>query len=367
MSRIGVMHVIESLEIGGAERMAVNLANVTPRERYRTHLCTTKHGGPLEESLAADVGRLRLECKGGFDNLRAWRRLRAYVRRQHIDILHAHGWSLFAARLVAFGPKPPKLIWHDHFGRYALVERPVWLYRLASRRTDAVIAANEPLAAWSRARLGVSAHRVRYIPNFISAVEPDAEPAELPGTRGGRIVSVANFRAQKDHLTLVRALAHVVRQAPHAHLLLVGAGSDPAYRQLVSQEIERHQLGGHVTWLGERLDVHSILRACDIGVLSSSSEGLPLALIEYGMAGLAAVATDVGQCAEALDHGRAGILVPPRAPEQLAASLLTLLQSHELRLKLGERFRQRVQQVYSPGAVMPQICKLYEAVLRGVG
>jgi len=270
---------------------------------------------------------------------------------------------LFAARLAAFGTQSPTLIWHDHFGRYALDERPIWLYRLASRRAGAVIAVNEPLAAWSRDRLGIPAHRVWYIPNFISADETDSKTLELPGTAGARIVCVANFRAQKDHLTLLRAMARVVTQASHAHLLLVGTESDPDYRRLVRQEIETHRLGGHVTWLGERRDVLSILRACAIGVLSSSSEGLPLALIEYGMAGLAAVATEVGQCAEVLDHGRAGILVPPRAPEQLAASLLTLLQSHELRLKLGERFRLRVQEVYSPSAVMPQICKVYESVL----
>ena len=148
MTRVGVMHVIESLDAGGAERMAVNLANLTPRERYQTHLCTTKQGGPLEDLLAPDNGRLRLECKGGLDNLRALRSLRAYVRRHDIHILHAHGWSLFAARLAAFGTQSPTLIWHDHFGRYALDERPIWLYRLASRRAGAVIAVNEPLAAW---------------------------------------------------------------------------------------------------------------------------------------------------------------------------------------------------------------------------
>jgi glycosyltransferase involved in cell wall biosynthesis len=379
MIPVGVMHVIETLDVGGAERMAVNLANLTPRERYRTHLCTTKHGGPLEGLLAAHVGRLHLECEGGLDNLRALRGLRAYVREQHIDVLHAHGWSLFASRVAAVGPQRPKLIWHIHFGQWASdkmsgpstpggwpLDRPMlWLYRLASRRAAAVIAANEPLAAWSRKRLGVSAQRVWYIPNFISPAEPDSNPAELPGTAGGRIACVANFRAQKDHLTLIRAMARVARQVSHAHLLLVGRTGDSGYRDLLGQEIEKRGLSGHVSWLGERFDVLSILRACDIGVLSSSSEGLPLALIEYGMAGLATVATEVGQCAEVLDHGRAGILVPPGAPERLAASLLSLLDSHELRLKLGERFRLRVQQVYSPGAVVPQICKVYESVLTG--
>jgi glycosyltransferase involved in cell wall biosynthesis len=336
------MHVVESLDAGGAERMAVNLANLTPRERYRIHVCTTKGGGPLESVLAADVGRLCLECRGGFDNLRAMRSLRRYIRRHDIHILHAHGWSLFAARIAAYGLRSPKLVWHDHFGRHDLKERSRWLY-------------------------GWAARRVSCIPNFISAADVDAAPADVPGTAGARIVCVANFRAQKDHLTLVRAMADVIRQAPHAHLLLVGGGGEADCRRLAIGEIERRGLRANVTWLGQRMDVPSILRACDIGVLSSSSEGLPLALIEYGVAGLAAVATDVGQCRDILDHGRAGILVAPAEPESLAASLTALLESQDQRSRLGERLRQRVQQLYCPAAVVPRICEVYESVLNRNG
>lgn len=363
MTRVGVMHVTETLDAGGAERVAVNLANLAPRGRYRTHLCTTKAGGALESLLRADVGRLQLECKGGLDNLRALRSLRAYIHRYHIDIIHAHGWSLFAARLAVCGRQAPKLVWHDHFGRHDLEERPPWLYGWAVRRADAVIAVTEPLKVWSLTRLHVPARRVWCIPNFSSVVDIDAKPADIPGTAGARIVCVANFRPQKDHLTLVRAMAHVVRQAPEAHLLLVGIPGDSSYRNLVTEEIEKHGLGKHVTWLGERKDVLSILRACDIGVLSSTSEGLPLALIEYGIAGLAAVATDVGQCGQVLDYGRAGILVAPRAPESLAGSLSTLLQSKRERSGLGDRLRERVRQLYCPEAVLPQICEVYESVL----
>src|SRR5438876_11120160 len=94
--------------------------------------------------------------------------------------------------------------------------------------------------------------------------------------------------------------------------------------------------------------VHAMMsrryKACDVGVLSSRSEGMPLALLEYGMNGLPSVATRVGQCAEMLDDGRAGLLVPPAAPEPLAKAILALLQSPEQRAELGGRFRQRTQQ-----------------------
>ena len=107
------------------------------------------------------------------------------------------------------------------------------------------------------------------------------------------------------------------------------------------------------------------MRACDVGVLSSASEGLPLALIEYGMARLASVATSVGQCAEVLDGGRAGVLVPPRSPDALAHALTLLLRSADERQTLGARLEEHVRREYSAASAMERITALYDEVLRG--
>jgi glycosyltransferase involved in cell wall biosynthesis len=81
------------------------------------------------------------------------------------------------------------------------------------------------------------------------------------------------------------------------------------------------------------------------------------------MAGLPAVATQVGDCPEVLDHGQAGLLVAPRRPDELAAALLRLLRSAELRASLGEALRCRVQEHYTAEAVMRQVCSVYDSVL----
>jgi glycosyltransferase involved in cell wall biosynthesis len=158
-------------------------------------------------------------------------------------------------------------------------------------------------------------------------------------------------------------MALIKRQDPAAHLLLVGASPDPAYRALVEKEVARRDLVRNVSILGERHDVHAILQACDIGVLSSIAEGLPLALVEYGMAGLPTVATRVGQCAEVLDQGRAGIVVPPGKPAPLSEALLSLLRSPTKRVALGQRLRQRARQFYSADCVISKVCEVYERVL----
>jgi glycosyltransferase involved in cell wall biosynthesis len=129
------------------------------------------------------------------------------------------------------------------------------------------------------------------------------------------------------------------------------------------REVARLRLEGNVTFLGQVDDVASILRASDIGVLSSVSEGLPLTLLEYGWAGLPAVATSVGQCPEVLDQGNAGILVKPGAYDELAAAIQHLLSSAERRHASARRLQDFVRKAFDPAVIVNQICRIYETVL----
>lgn len=340
---VNVLHLVDTLEPGGTERVAVNLVNHLSRERFRPFLGTTRREGALASEVLPDVGRLSLNRSRALD-LGALRRLIRFVRENGISIVHAHSSSLFLASLVP----GVRIVWHDHFGRVGEEERPAWLWGPPARRAAAVVAVSEELARWSRERLRVEAE---YLPNFI----PDAPAGpipDLPGEPGRRVVCVANLRAQKDHLTLLRAFERV----PDAHLLLAGADVEPEYAARV-----RREAGERVAFLGSRPDVPGLLRACDVGVLSSASEGFPLSLLEYGRAGLPAVATRVGQCPEVLDG--AGILVPPGDPGALAEAILSLLRDPVRRQELGGRLSRRVRERYSPSAVMERLEAVYHRIL----
>lgn len=341
---VNVLHLVDTLEPGGTERVAVNLVNHLSRERFRPFLGTTRREGALASEVLPDVGRLSLNRSRTLD-LGALRRLVAFVRENEIAIVHAHSSSLFLAALLPGVP----VVWHDHFGREE--DRPTWLWGPPARRAAAVVAVSEALARWSRERLGVEAV---YLPNFVPDVLAGPVP-DLPGSPGRRVVCVANLRAQKDHLTLLRAIDRV----PEAHLLLVGADVEPAYAARV-----REEAGDRVTFLGSRMDVPDLLRGCDVGVLSSMSEGFPLSLLEYGRAGLAAVATRVGQCPEVLDG--AGILVPPGDPGALADALAALLRDPARRKEMGERLCRRVRERYSASAVMERLEAVYHTVLGSI-
>jgi glycosyltransferase involved in cell wall biosynthesis len=139
--------------------------------------------------------------------------------------------------------------------------------------------------------------------------------------------------------------------------------ADPDYGKLVSAAIASRRLESSVTLVGERTDVRDILPEVDVCVLSSSSEGLPLALLEYGLAARAVVVTDIGQCGDVVDGGNAGLLVPPGRPRELATAIVSLLESNDRRRSLGNRLYLRVLSDFSAEAAADRISQLYARIL----
>ncbi|MBV8903680.1 MAG: glycosyltransferase [Acidobacteriia bacterium] len=366
MQPVGVMQLVDTLDAGGAEKVAVNLANCLPRDRYRSYLCTTRREGPLAQLIARDVGRIRLERPGRY-SLSPIRRLARFIRANNIQVLHAHSTTLFMARAAVGLRWHVPIIWHAHYGRYAMDDRGPLSYRVATLGIGGVITVNQELADWARRRLRIPDGRVWYVPNPACAPANSNPVLDLPAAGETRIVCVANFRPEKDHLTLIRAMERLVNFAPATRLFLVGDVRDREYYQNVCYEIRSRGLEANITLLGPREDVASVLSACDIGVLSSATEGLPMALLEYGMAGLPTVATSVGQAGEVLAYGAAGLLVPPQSPDDLAAALLTLVHSRQQRIQFGQRLRAHVDHTFGPQAVLRQICPIYDQVLADCG
>ena len=252
------------------------------------------------------------------------------------------------------------MVWHDHWGEAYPKSR--WLYRLGTMRTDAIIAVNNELAAWARDALRFPAERVHFVRNFVALPEAGGTP-DLPPSSGRRITVVANVRPQKDLGNLVAATAILAKNFPDIQVLVAGNKDDAAYLEEVEASIRRHGLEECLILLGARGDVTDILAHSDIGVLSSESEGLPLSLIEYGMAGLAVVATQVGQCAEVLGDGRYGILVPPGDPESLAEGIASLLRSDSRREMFGREFQRVAIEEWGPDRNINQVAEIYKSVL----
>ena len=110
-----VIQLIDSLDAGGAERVAVNLANALSTEIDSAFLCATRKEGLLKESISSDVGYLFLNKQKAID-LRAIKSLNVFVKVNNINIIHAHSSSFFLATIVKILNRKVSIVWHDHYG-----------------------------------------------------------------------------------------------------------------------------------------------------------------------------------------------------------------------------------------------------------
>jgi glycosyltransferase involved in cell wall biosynthesis len=291
-------------------------------------------------------------------DLKAVFMLARYILRHDIRVLHCHNYTIFISVLASLFCPRVAIVWHDHNDPGG---RTNWLYWLATRSVQAVISVNDSLADWAVESLGFTRDQVSVVPNFVAKSRPENLP-QLPTTTGTRVVLVGNLHRAKGILTFIEAMDRVTKKEPNVQALLVGGAPDPNYFENIKMAIAERGLSKNIVLLGQRSDVDGILMQCDIGVLSSVSEGLPLALIEYGMAGLASVATCVGQCAEVLGDGRLGILVPPNDPKALSTAILRFSRSEVERKKFGRAFKQAAIKKYSPEPNIQKVREIYEAL-----
>lgn len=157
------------------------------------------------------------------------------------------------------------------------------------------------------------------------------------------------------------AAARIVREVlPGARFLLAGA-PDPGNPESVSTaDVDAWQKEAVVEFLGQRSDVLELNQAAAVVVLASTQgEGIPRALLEGAACGAPMVATDVPGCRDVVVDGENGTLVPPAAPEKLAGAILNLLRDEELRQRMGQAARERVETVYSDHQVIAQTCAIY--------
>lgn len=353
-----VLQIIDSLDAGGAERMAVNIANELQAAGYESHLCVTRKEGLLKTAISKEVGYTFIEKKGKL-GWTALSKLKRYIKEHQIEVVHAHSTSAFTAVVVLFLLKSkPKLIWHDHYGKANQLEaRRLKVLRFLSGYFNQVISVNKLLKAWAIKEL--KCESVTYLENFATATFNQELQTQLAGRDNKRIVCLANLREQKDHLNLLKAFEIVHRQFPVWSLHLCGKDFNDDYSLSIKQEIEQKGLKDNVFILGSRADVGAVLNSCDIAVLSSRSEGLPVALLEYGLHHLPVVVTDVGACREVVaDYG---VVVESENAQLLSAALLKLIKDKIQREQYAAQFHNHVINNYGSKRYINKLVNIYKS------
>jgi glycosyltransferase involved in cell wall biosynthesis len=254
------------------------------------------------------------------------------------------------------------LVWHDHYGQSeALDHRPYKVLRQCSRFFAAICCVNDKLRYWCQTHLHTKT--IIYVPNF-SIAEVDEEPLlNLKGTDGKRLLCVANLRPQKDHVSLINAFKEVQKSHPEWTLHCVGHDFGDSYARTIKRLVKDLNLESKVFFYGSRTDVHAFMHTCDIGVLSSRSEGLPLVLLEYGQAAMPVVATAVGDCAKVIKDEVTGLMLPSEAAEALAKALEQLMTDPLLRHNLGEALKAHVEESFGVAQALKVLSLVYHQAM----
>jgi glycosyltransferase involved in cell wall biosynthesis len=340
-----ILQLIDSLEAGGAERMAANYANALAEQIDFSGLVTTRKEGALKKQIAKKVSYLFLDKKKTID-FKAVLKLRKYISNNQVQIIQAHSSSFFLAVLVKISLPKVKIIWHDHYGNSNfLKERPKYLLQLASFFFSGIIAVNEKLKTWS---LEVLHHKNGvYLPNFAIIENEIHSHTILRGQVGKRIVCLANLRPQKNHFLLLDVAKKLKESHPEWTFHLLGKDFQDNYSTELKLNIKNKELEKHVFVYDSCSDVSSVLAQVEIGILTSNSEGLPVALLEYALCKKVVLFTNVGQVSSIVEDGKNGFLVESNNLELFYNRLVQLIEDKSLQASFGEKLHQKVVDEFS--------------------
>lgn len=352
-SGVKVLHLIDTLEVGGAEK---SLTEIVPRLRATTSIvCQLYPGSALRPALTGSGVRvISLELPGRYAFRRACRAVTDIVRRERPDLLHA---ALFRAGMVArvvgglTGVPVIDSFVNDSYARerYARLR---WVGRAKLRLVQALDACTARrvtrFLAISRAALHANCRALRIDERRCAVIHRGRDPApyaSLPadgrlalrrslGADKGTdlILCVGRLLQRKGQEFLLRALPAVLARRPHALVVLAGDGPARGSYEELAAELA---VAESVLFLGTRADVPALLQAADVFVFPSLYEGLGGALVEAMLAACPIVAADTPVHRESIEPGVTGLLVPPADPAALASALIALLDDRERAAALG--------------------------------
>ena len=355
-----VIQIIDSLEAGGAERMAVSYANALAEKIEFSGLVATRKEGPLLNQMDQNVSYLFLNKKGTID-FGAIFRLRKFVKKNKVTVVHAHATSFFTAVLVKLVDPQIDIIWHDHYGARVNESRNSnFILFLSSFLFSAVFVVNHQLQAWALKTLLIK--KVFYIPNFAMSDIHVPKETFLKGDDKKRIVCVANLKKPKNHIAILIAFHELKLHKLGWSLHLIGKDYQDGYSRILKEFVSTNNLENHIFIYNSRNDIQHILSQATIGILASTQEGFPVALLEYGLAGLAVISSNVGYCSSIIKEDFNGLLFTPSDGKQLPQQLCKMISYPELRTSFGLHLQQIVVSNYSKESIVIVLLEKYKIV-----
>ena len=376
MSKKRILYIITKSNFGGAQRYVFELASNLPRDEFEV-LVSFGGNGLLKEKLVSsglitrtirhferDIDVFK-EFSSMLELYRLMREIKPHI--VHLNSSKAGGSGALVARLCGVRNiiftvhgwpfyEPRGLLWRSLAWFFS------YLTVLFTHRV--VVVSGHDLA---RARMPFLRHKLVYIPTGVPEVAFKERHAArtllfslervVAHVNDVWVVSTGEHTRNKNPFSLLRAIEkHNAGQRQKIFLTLMGDGEE---RQKLEQYVREHKLEHFVSFTGFIDDARSYLNAFDVFVLPSYKEGLPYALLEAGLAGLACIGSNVGGIPEVIEHEKSGLLIDPHDVESLVGAFGQLVESHALRAQFGTQLRAKVMGNYSMSTLLQKTLSLY--------
>jgi glycosyltransferase involved in cell wall biosynthesis len=366
-----VVHYIDSAEFGGTEQALLHVLAGLDRRQWKPVLF--HHGEPGITPLLKGAESLNVKLRqvprmlGKRSLVTRLPRLVREVWTEHPAVFHAHLNNPLACKdgLIAAGlARVPAVIATAQLfvnlssGHFASAQQ-----RFVTAIVDRYIAVSRDVATRLGQNFHIPAGKIEVVHNGVplaafNRTAHSALRAALTRESPGQpiVLTTARLAAQKGHFYLLKAAALV----PNAMFVLVGDGPDRARLQAQVRDLS---LDKRVLFLGYRHDVADLLACCDVFVLPSLFEGLPLSILEAMAANKPVVASALGGNDEVIVHGETGLLVPPADPHALAATIQMVLSKPDLARRLAAAGKARVYERFSVETMVERVTQIYDQML----
>ena len=346
-----VLQLITGLGVGGAERVVLELSGRLVKQGCPVIVVALDSDcSLLKQYINADfrVYLLDIRKNNPFSILRGLISLIGLMRREEVVVVHAHMFHALLAGLVCRLALPKiKLVFTSHsFAGFSSMRRWLIMKTKAFRSVDIVFAKGQHEA--------MNAADTVVIPNGV-AVNLNEKSLCRTMTEKRVFLFVGRLEVPKNPLALIDAFAAM----EHKQCTLWMAG-DGTLRKEIEQRIANLGLDARVKMLGVQNDIGSLLRQVDCFVMSSSWEGLPMALLEAGALGLPVIATQVGAIPEVLCE-KCGFLVGNKV--ELVRAMDDIVRNYSIAQKFGENLQNKIYRSYSLIAMTSLHLKVYSDIL----
>jgi len=353
------MHLIESLEFGGAEKVLVHLANQTCKE-YKVSVCLTKRQGELAKDLDDSIEVFFLDAGEG-NSLEVPKRIKQLIKGNQIDILHSHDWGVYLEAAMSISGTSAKLIHtvHGHYVPYSddfksQLKKKVrnFLERRSSKKTYRIVPVSNSIKKYIVEDIKISPDVVQVIHNGIAPIGEKSDRADDKV----KLVTVGRLAEVKNFPMMLKAIKEVSKTQSNFSLTIVGDGPEMDKLKILARELE---IDSFVSFLGFRTDVADIVREHDVFLCSSNYEGVSIAILEAMSLGLPLVATSVGGVPETVVDNETGLLVDAEDDMSFASSINRLINEAETRNIMGSAGKEFFNEHFHEDVVLGQYKKLY--------